>query len=61
VLDAPQSSGQFVISSVSGTGLEDMKEFLWRFVEVARREAAEAEANALAVDEPDDDGAAEPD
>ncbi len=34
----------FTISSVAGTGLEDLKEFLWRFVEAARREAAAAES-----------------
>ncbi len=43
-IHAPEAAGQFVISSVAGTGLEDLKEFLWRFVEAARRESADADA-----------------
>ncbi len=59
VVEAPESSGQFVISSVSGAGLDDLKEFLWRFVEVARRDAAETEAESM--EDQDDASAAEPD
>ena len=33
---APDASGQLAISSAAGTGLEDLKEFLWRFVETAK-------------------------
>ena len=35
-LSAPAASGVFAISSVAGTGLDDVKEFLWGFVEQAR-------------------------
>ncbi len=42
-LDAPDAAGSFVISSVAGSGLDELKEFLWRFVESARREAAESD------------------
>ena len=52
VVDAPDAAGTFTISSVAGTGLEDLKEFLWRFVEAARREAAAAESEYV---EPADD------
>ena len=54
-LDAPDAAGQFTISSVAGTGLEDLKEFLWRFVEAARREDAEAEQVSASFDD-DDEG-----
>jgi GTP-binding protein len=52
-LSAPDAAGIFSISSVAGTGLEDLKEFLWRFVEAARREAAAAEQE---YDDVTDDG-----
>ncbi len=39
-LDAPEAAGQLAISSVAGSGLEEFKEFLWRFVEEARRDEA---------------------
>ena len=52
VVNAPDAAGTFTISSVAGTGLEDLKEFLWRFVEAARREAAVAESEYV---EPADD------
>jgi GTPase len=35
-LDAPEAAGTLAISSAAGTGLEELKEFLWRFVEEAR-------------------------
>jgi GTP-binding protein len=35
-LDAPQAAGIMTISSASGAGLDDLKEFLWRFVESAK-------------------------
>jgi GTP-binding protein len=43
-------AGQLAISSVAGTGLEDLKEFLWRFVELARREEAAAPEEDLQPD-----------
>jgi GTP-binding protein len=57
LINAPQASGQVVISSVAGTGLEDLKEFLWRFVEVARSEATAMEepAQVLSDDESEPD------
>jgi GTP-binding protein len=42
------AAGSLVISSVAGTGLEELKEFLWRFVEAARRADASAELEAEA-------------
>ncbi|HET8624172.1 MAG TPA: GTPase, partial [Gemmatimonadales bacterium] len=33
---APDAAGLLIISSVAGTGLEDLKEFLWRMVQTAR-------------------------
>jgi GTPase involved in cell partitioning and DNA repair len=35
-LHAPAAAGVLAISSVAGTGLDDLKEFLWRFVQTAR-------------------------
>ncbi|HYC31842.1 MAG TPA: GTPase ObgE [Gemmatimonadales bacterium] len=35
-LDAPDAAGLLAISSAAGTGLEELREFLWRFVEEAR-------------------------
>ena len=40
VLDAPEASGQRVISSSSGSGLEELKEYLWRFVADAKAQEA---------------------
>jgi len=53
---APEAAGQFTISSVAGTGLEDLKEFLWRFVEAARREAAAADQEYIEAVADDDAG-----
>jgi GTP-binding protein len=39
---APDAAGSFAVSSAAGTGLEELKEFLWRFVEAARAEPEEA-------------------
>ncbi len=36
VLDAPGAAGQMAISSASGSGLEEIKEYLWRFVSEAK-------------------------
>ena len=43
VLDAPDAAQQVTISSASGSGLEDLKEFLFRFV-------AEAKANEVPME-----------
>jgi GTP-binding protein len=47
-IEAPEAAGTLAISSAAGTGLEELKEYLWRFVESARTEeeveAPEAEA-----------------
>jgi GTP-binding protein len=36
VIRASEASGQLAISSVSGTGLDELKEHLWRFVELTK-------------------------
>ena len=42
-LSAPEAAGVRAISSASGQGVEELKEFLWKFVEEAKlTEAAEA-------------------
>jgi len=48
-LTAPQSMGLLACSSVAGAGLEEVKEYLWKSVQSARK--ADAEATALARDE----------
>jgi GTP-binding protein len=35
-LHTPEAAGTLAISSAAGTGLEELKEFLWRFVESAK-------------------------
>ncbi len=35
-LDAPAAEAILAVSSAAGTGLEDLKEYLWKFVEKAR-------------------------
>src|SRR6185437_8949064 len=35
-LDAPAAAGVLAVSSVAGIGLEELKEFLWKFVEQAK-------------------------
>jgi GTP-binding protein len=39
-IDAPDATGALVVSSATGAGIEDLKEYLWRFVERAKAEAA---------------------
>ena len=39
LVQAPESRGSFVISSVSGQGLEELKEGLWKLVQESRAEA----------------------
>jgi GTPase len=38
-LDAPEAAGIHAISSVSGTGVEEVKEYLWKYVERAKQAA----------------------
>ena len=37
-LDAPEAAAVLAVSSAAGTGLEELKEFLWKFVEQAKAE-----------------------
>ncbi|HEY8259135.1 MAG TPA: GTPase ObgE [Gemmatimonadales bacterium] len=46
-VDATESAGTLAISSAAGTGVEELKEFLWKFVE--RAKAAEQSASASDV------------
>jgi GTP-binding protein len=49
VVHAPDAAGVLAVSSAAGTGLEELREFLWKFVESAKTteaEAARAEENA---------------
>jgi GTP-binding protein len=50
-VDAPDAAGILAVSSASGSGIEELIEYLWRFIEAAR--AAEPAADPLAL--PDDD------
>jgi GTPase len=43
-LHATDAAGILAVSSVAGTGLEEVKEYLWKFVEAAKAEAAPVEA-----------------
>jgi GTP-binding protein len=50
---APEAAGVLSVSSVAGIGLEDLKEFLWKFVEQAKvDEDAAGGAIATPADEP---------
>jgi len=50
---APDAAGVLAISSAAGSGLDDLKEFLWGFV----RDAREAEGDPSAPAAPDDEKA----
>ena len=54
VLHTPEAAGALAVSSAAGTGLDDLKEFLWRFVEKAK--AREDEGVDLAPTEQDLEG-----
>ena len=41
---APEAAGILTVSSVAGTGVEEVKEYLWKFVEAAKSEEAPVEA-----------------
>ena len=43
-LAAPEAAGILTVSSAAGTGLEELKEYLWKFVESAKSEEAPVEA-----------------
>jgi GTPase len=50
---APDAAGVLAVSSAAGTGLEELKEFLWKFVESSKATAGEApEAEENAAEEP---------
>ena len=54
-LSAPDASGVIAISSSSGRGIDELKEYLWEFVETARGPHHEATAGAdLEIEWPDD-------
>ena len=48
-IDAHQAAGVIAVSSAAGTGLEELKEFLWRFVEAAKKEEADDAAARAAL------------
>jgi GTP-binding protein len=43
-MTAPDAAGILAVSSVAGTGLEEVKEYLWKFVEQAKAQEAPVEA-----------------
>jgi GTP-binding protein len=43
-ISAPEAAGIFPISSAAGTGLDEVKEYLWKFVEAAKSEETSVEA-----------------
>jgi len=43
-IDAPDAAGTLAVSSAAGTGLDELKEFLWKFVETAKADDTSAEA-----------------
>ena len=51
VLDAPDSAGTLAISSAAGSGLDELREFLWRFVEAARADEPDAVDLGQALEE----------
>jgi GTPase len=51
-VDAPDAAGVLAVSSAAGTGLEELKEFLWKFVEQAKQTAAAASPEAEMADAP---------
>ncbi|HEX2265449.1 MAG TPA: GTPase, partial [Solirubrobacterales bacterium] len=52
-LEAPEAAGILTISSAAGTGLEELKEYLWKFVESAKAEEAPVDAWGEDEEEPD--------
>ena len=41
-VQAPEAAGVLAVASVAGTGLEELKEFLWKFVEHAKADETDA-------------------
>jgi GTPase len=41
-VQAPEAAGVLAVSSVAGSGLEELKEFLWKFVEQAKADEGDA-------------------
>ena len=52
-LDAPEAQGILSVSSAAGTGVEELPEYLWKFVEEAK--AVGRSGAGAVVDEEDDD------
>jgi 50S ribosomal subunit-associated GTPase HflX len=52
IVHAPDAAGTLAISSAAGTGLDELKEFLWTFLERTRSAAAEAGTTPPALDVP---------
>jgi GTP-binding protein len=50
-VDAPEAAGILAVSSAAGTGLESLKEYLWKFVEEEKRVVAETEGRRAAAAE----------
>jgi GTP-binding protein len=51
-IHAPDAAGVLAVSSAAGTGLEELKEFLWRFVEQAKTAVAGTAAEDELADVP---------
>jgi GTP-binding protein len=43
-IDAPDAVGTLAVSSAAGTGLDELKEFLWKFVEITKADDTSVEA-----------------
>jgi hypothetical protein len=43
-MTAPDAAGILAVSSAAGTGLEEVKEYLWKFVEQSKAQEAPVEA-----------------
>jgi GTP-binding protein len=51
LIRAPEASGQLAVSSVAGSGLDELKEHLWKFVELAKAaEPAEGDLSRVSGD-----------
>jgi GTPase len=51
-VSAPEAAGVLAISSAAGTGLDELKQFLWTFVERAKAAEAHADGTPPALDVP---------
>ncbi len=50
-LDAPEAVGVRTVSSAAGTGVEELKEYLWKLVEDTKATAGPSDQNALEAEE----------